>query len=107
MLRMLRRPVPLEPAHPGLVLRRDVIPALRLTAGEAASRLGVSRQALYQIQPGGGRVTEAMASRLGQLCGNGPEIWLNMQRIYDLWAARRKAGAKTIRIKPLKKGKAA
>jgi antitoxin HigA-1 len=94
MLRMLRRPVPREPAHPGAVLRLDVIPALRLTVAETASRLGVSRQALYTIQTGRGRVTEAMASRLGELCGNGPEIWLNMQRVYDLWAKQRNAEAK-------------
>ena len=103
MLRMFRRPKQREPAHPGLVLRHDVIPALRLTVGEAASRLGVSRQALYLIHPGRGRLTADMAARLGKLCGNGPEIWLNMQRIYDLWAKQRKAEAK---LKAMKKARA-
>ena len=29
-----------------------------------------------------------MAARLGKYCGNGPELWLNMQSAYDLWHAQ-------------------
>jgi plasmid maintenance system antidote protein VapI len=25
-----------------------------------------------------------MALRLGKLCGNGPDLWLNLQKRYDL-----------------------
>jgi plasmid maintenance system antidote protein VapI len=28
-----------------------------------------------------------MALRLGKLCGNGPDVWLTLQRRYDLKAA--------------------
>jgi plasmid maintenance system antidote protein VapI len=30
-----------------------------------------------------------MAIRLGKYCGNGAELWLNMQSAHDLWRARR------------------
>jgi plasmid maintenance system antidote protein VapI len=30
--------------------------------------------------------------RLGNLCGNGPSLWLEMQTAYDLWHAERKLG---------------
>jgi plasmid maintenance system antidote protein VapI len=30
-----------------------------------------------------------MALRLGKLLGNGPTLWLNLQRRYDLWRAER------------------
>ena len=30
-----------------------------------------------------------MALRIGKLCGNGPELWINMQRAYDLDAAEK------------------
>lgn len=31
-----------------------------------------------------------MALRLGKLCGNGPNLWLEMQTAHDLWHAERK-----------------
>jgi antitoxin HigA-1 len=30
-----------------------------------------------------------MALRLGKLCGNGPDLWINLQRAYDLVIAER------------------
>ena len=50
--------------------------------------MGVSRQQLYKILSGGRSITAEMATRLGKYCGNGPELWLNMQRAYDLWQAQ-------------------
>ena len=47
-----------------------------------------------------------MAVRLGRLFGNGPNLWLNMQKAVDLWDAiqvNRKAYAG---IKPLKRSAA-
>jgi plasmid maintenance system antidote protein VapI len=37
-------------------------------------------------------VTPAMALRLGKLCGNGPVLWLNLQRTYDLRKAEEDMG---------------
>jgi addiction module HigA family antidote len=34
-------------------------------------------------------VTAEMAVKMGKLCGNGPTLWLNLQRAYDLWHAQR------------------
>jgi antitoxin HigA-1 len=31
-----------------------------------------------------------MAVRLGYVLGNGPNIWINLQRTYDLWHAERR-----------------
>ena len=30
-----------------------------------------------------------MALRIGKLCGNGPDLWIDLQRAYDLEAAKR------------------
>jgi antitoxin HigA-1 len=35
-----------------------------------------------------------MALRLGKLCGNGPDLWLNLQKRYDLQRAQRELGEK-------------
>ncbi len=39
-----------------------------------------------------------MALRLGKFCGNGPELWLNMQRARDLWNAEREMTAELAKI---------
>jgi addiction module HigA family antidote len=73
-----------EPIHPGKLLREVVLPAIGKPKAEIARLLGVSRQALYDIINEKQPVTPAMALRLGKLCGNGPNLWINLQRAYDL-----------------------
>jgi len=76
------------PTHPGVVLCEVVLPAMRVRVAQAAREMGISRQQLYKILSGDRAVTAEMATRLGKYCGNGPELWLNMQSAYDLWHAR-------------------
>lgn len=77
----------LPPMHPGELLREDVLPALGRSKVEIARLLGISRQTLYDILAEKQPVTPGMALRLGKLVGNGPTLWLNLQRRYDLWQA--------------------
>ena len=42
-----------------------------------------------------------MALRLGKLCGNGPDLWLNLQKRYDLHRAERELGEKLGKIPTL------
>lgn len=84
----LRHP-DLPPAHPGSILREEVLPALRMTVTDAARHLRVSRQTLHRILAEQAAVTPEMALRLGKFCGNGPGLWLRMQEAYDLWHAER------------------
>jgi addiction module HigA family antidote len=84
----------LPPMHPGELLRDDVLPALGRSKTEIAKLLGVSRQTLYDILDEKQPVTPGMALRLGKLCGNGPDLWLNLQKRYDLHRAERELGGK-------------
>ena len=77
------------PTHPGEILTEDALPAIDMSATEAAGTLVVSRQTLHRILAGKAGVTPEMALRLGKCCGNGPGIWLRMQEALDLWHARR------------------
>jgi addiction module HigA family antidote len=79
----------LKPLHPGETLREDVIPALGRPKSEIARLLGISRQALYDVLNEKSPVSAEMAVKLGKLCGNGPNLWINLQRAYDLWHAER------------------
>lgn len=74
----------LPPMHPGELLREDIIPALGVPLQDIARALGVSRQALHSILTGRAAVSPLMALKLGKLCGNGPDLWMNLQTRFDL-----------------------
>jgi len=59
-------------------------------------RLGISRQGLYDILNEKAPVTAEMAVKLGKLCGNGPALWVNLQRAFDLWHAERRVDVSKI-----------
>jgi addiction module HigA family antidote len=81
-----------NPPHPGLTLRDDVLPSLRLQVGEAAGQLGVDRTTLSKVLNGRAAISPAMALRierwLGRDRGGAAEHWLAQQSAYDLWQAR-------------------
>ena len=90
------RPVP----HPGAMLREIIIPETGLTIGEAALRLGVTRQTLHRILAEKSGITPGMALRIGKFCGNGPTLWLRMQEAHDLWHAERELADVIAKIQP-------
>ena len=94
----------LPPMHPGQLLREEILPALNRPKTQIARLLGVSRQTLYDLLEENQPVTPIMALRLGKLCGNGPDLWLNLQRRYDLQRASQQLGAKINAIPTLDVG---
>jgi addiction module HigA family antidote len=58
-----------------------------LTVSQAAVALGVSRKTVSKIVNQRGDVTPDMALRLAKAFRTTPELWLNLQRNYDLWHA--------------------
>src|SRR5882672_2746063 len=100
--RFMTRKLPkrgLPPMHPGELLREEILPALDRSKTEIARLLGVSRQTLYDVLAEKQPVTPGMALRLGKLCGNGPDLWLNLQKRYDLHRAQQEL-AETIKKIP-------
>lgn len=85
------------PAHPGEVLREDVLPALGISKVQVADALGISRQHLYDILGAKKPVSPEMAVRLAAAFGGGPEIWLRMQAAYDAWQAGRRVDVSKVR----------
>ncbi|MFD2107669.1 HigA family addiction module antitoxin [Ottowia pentelensis] len=78
----------MNPPHPGLTLRDDVLPELGLSVTQAAEQLGVSRVALSRVLNGRAAVSPEMALRieawLGAERGGRASVWLSMQGAYDL-----------------------
>ena len=91
----------LKPMHPGEMLRNDVLPAIGKSKTEIARLLGISRQTLYDILDEKQPVTPAMALRFGKLLGNGPDLWINLQRTYDLAIAERELAGEIRKIPTL------
>lgn len=76
-----------QPTHPGEILREDYLIPLSIGIGYLASLLGISRARLSQFLNASGSVTPDMALRLSRALGTTPELWLNLQKNYDLWHA--------------------
>jgi len=79
------------PTHPGGILKRQYMEPLSLTGSELAVTLGVSRKTLSKIVNERGGVTPDMALRLSKAFSTTPELWLNLQRNFDLWEAAHKS----------------
>ncbi|MBI4679619.1 MAG: HigA family addiction module antidote protein [Elusimicrobia bacterium] len=75
------------PTHPGGILKRHYLEPLSLAISRAAAALGVSRKTVSKIVNERGDITPDMALRLAKAFGTTPELWLNLQRNYDLWHA--------------------
>jgi addiction module HigA family antidote len=58
---------------------------------DLADNLGVSRKAISAIVNEHKAITSDMALRLFKAFGTTPELWLNLQRNYDLWQAKNRS----------------
>lgn len=84
------------PAHPGALLREDMIPATGKPVAEIAALLGISRQHLYDVLNERKPVSPRVAVLLGKLFGDGGGIWTRMQAAYDTWHAEREVDVRRI-----------
>ncbi len=80
-----------NPAHPGELIRDEILVPLGLSVTETAKRLGVSRKTLSKVLNCRGAVTPEMAVRMEMLFGQSAELWVKMQVAYDLFHVRKKA----------------
>ena len=76
----------LPPTHPGEILADDLW-ALGLSPSKFAAHLGLPANAITEIVAGRASISPRMALFIGKAFGTGPEIWLNLQRSYDLQRA--------------------
>lgn len=93
-----------DPAHPGELIK-ETLDGIReetgqkLTIGEVAEGLGVTRKTLSAIINGKQSVTPEMSIRLATAFANTtPEFWLSVQENYDLAQARKKVDTSKVRI---------
>src|SRR6266704_946225 len=84
--------------HPGEHLAEE-LKTLNMSAAELARQLKVPTNRITAIINGQRSITGDTALRLAHFFGTTAEFWLNLQSLYDLRVAEKKAG-KTIRSLP-------
>lgn len=84
--------------HPGQHLAEE-LEALRMSAAEFARQLKVPTTRITGILNGQRAITGDTALRLGHFFETSPEFWLNLQSLYELRLAEKKAG-NSIRVLP-------
>lgn len=94
-------PIIHDPLHPGEIVKDALFDETRLTVTKAAARLKVDRSTLSRLLNGHSGISPDMAYRLSLLLGTSAEMWLNIQRDYDLWQIR--CHSARLKIEPLKK----
>ena len=77
--------------HPGEILA-DELYELQISAAELARTLHVPTNRITQILKGQRAITADTALRLGHWLGTGPELWLNLQKAYELRLAEQETG---------------
>lgn len=91
-----------QPIHPGEILA-DELETIGMTAAGLAVEIGVPKNRLYAIVNEQRGMTADTAMRLGVFFGTGPNLWLNLQKSYELDVARQKIGDTLKAIKPYDK----
>ena len=75
------------PTHPGQIIKYDYLEPLSLTVTELAKYLNTSRVTVSKIINARAPVTADMALRLAKAFNTSAELWLGLQKQYDLWHA--------------------
>ena len=90
-----------EAIHPGEFLA-DELEEIAMTRTELARQIDVPANRISQLIHGKRDLTADTALRLGRFFGTGPELWLNLQKTYELDKARTELGIKIQKINPWK-----
>jgi addiction module HigA family antidote len=80
-----------ESIHPGEFLV-DELEVIGISPTELSRQIDVPPNRISQIVRGKRDVTADTALRLGQFFGTGPELWMNLQKAYDLDKAKAELG---------------
>ena len=92
----------MRPVHPGEILRFEYLEPLSISASALARALGVPPNRITSLVNETRAVTAETALLLAKYFRTSAELWLNLQRAYDLRTAQRDKGLaqKLAKVKP-------
>lgn len=79
----------LGPIHPGEFLA-EILGELDISAYALAKAIGKAPIQVSRILSGRSSVTAEMARRIAEALNTSPEMWMNLQALYDLEQSRQK-----------------
>lgn len=79
-----------DPAHPGEIVREEILSSHDLTVTEAARVLGVTRPALSSFLNGRSRLSANMALRIEKAFGVPMDLLMRIQTSWDIARARKR-----------------
>lgn len=75
--------------HPGEILGEEFLKPMGISQNSLASHLGWSHAKVNEIIHGRRGITSEAALSLADVLGTTPDLWLNLQKNFDLWKAQR------------------
>ena len=93
---MLKREMP--PEHPGAILKTLFMEPLALGIKQVAQYLDVTPKTISALVNGHQGVSVEMALRLSKAFGTTADIWINMQKDYDLWSVSAEVNLDKVQI---------
>ncbi len=97
--RVTKLPKNRAPTHPGEMLELEFLEPMGISQSKFARHLGWTHAKVNELIRGKRGITPESALCLADALGTSAELWLNLQRDFDLWHAEREHKA----VKPLKK----
>jgi addiction module HigA family antidote len=93
---MLEREMP--PVHPGEILKTLFMEPLGIGVKQMANDLDVTPKTVSAIVNGHQGISVEMALRLSKAFGTSSDVWINLQKDYELWKAREHVNLDNVRI---------
>ena len=82
----------LSPVHPGEVLLEDFLKPMELSQNRLALSIGVHPRRINEIVLGKRGITADTALRLAKFFGTSPDVWLGLQKDFELDVAMDEMG---------------
>ncbi len=93
---MQKREMP--PVHPGEILKTLFMDELGIGVKQLAQNLDVTPKTVSALVNGHQGISVEMALRLSKALGTSSDIWINLQKDFDLWKARNLVNLDNVRI---------
>ena len=74
-----------KPVSIGEMITQEYLKPLKITQGQLAAAMGVSRRTVNELCTGKRAVTVETALMLAKVFNNTPDFWLNIQKRSDIW----------------------
>jgi addiction module HigA family antidote len=84
---------PRNPIHPGEILLEEFLVPMNLSQRQFARKLGWTTAKLNELVNGKRGITADSALDLAEALGTSPEVWMNLQMMWDLNKAEEKRKA--------------